>query len=82
MPAASIFQTVQEIIINQLGLDEDQVSKSTRFEDLGCDSLDFVEMVTRFEQSFSLSISDTQAEGFKTVGDVVQFVTFSQVREL
>jgi acyl carrier protein len=66
---------VRDIIVDQLGVNADQVVKEARFiEDLGADSLDTVELVMAFEEEFSIEVPDEEAEKLQTVGDVVTYV--------
>lgn len=66
---------VKSIIVEQLGVNEEQVVPDAKFiEDLGADSLDTVELVMAFEEEFSVEVPDEEAEKLQTVGDVVKFV--------
>ena len=66
---------VRDIIVDQLGVNADQVTKEARFiEDLGADSLDTVELVMAFEEEFSIEVPDEEAEKLQAVGDVVAYV--------
>ena len=73
--AASVEQRVKEIICEQLGVSEDQVTPQASFiEDLGADSLDIVELVMAFEEAFELEIPDEDAEKITTVKDAVEYI--------
>ncbi|MBI3326826.1 MAG: acyl carrier protein [Nitrospinae bacterium] len=72
---ASIEERVKEIIVEQLGVEEDEVSADASFiDDLGADSLDTVELVMAFEEEFGVEIPDDAAETILTVGDAVRFL--------
>jgi acyl carrier protein len=75
MSEKSIEDKVRDIIVDQLGVNAEQVVKDARFiEDLGADSLDTVELVMAFEEEFSIEVPDEEAEKLQTVGDVVAYV--------
>ena len=75
MADKSIEQRVREIIVEQLGVNADQVTPEAKFiEDLGADSLDIVELVMALEEEFGNEIPDEQAEKLLTVGDVVKYI--------
>jgi acyl carrier protein len=68
----STFEKVKKIIVEQLGVDESEVTREASItEDLGADSLDQVELVMAFETEFNIDIPDEEAEKIKTVGDAV-----------
>jgi acyl carrier protein len=70
--ASTTFDKVKKIIVEQLGVDEAEVTTEASItEDLGADSLDQVELVMAFETEFSIDIPDEEAEKIKTVGDAV-----------
>ncbi|MBK1789732.1 acyl carrier protein [Persicirhabdus sediminis] len=72
----SIEAKVKAIIVDQLGVNEDQVNLEAKFiEDLGADSLDTVELVMAFEEEFGIEVPDEDAEKLQSVGDVVTYVT-------
>ena len=72
---ASIEQRVKEIIVEQLGVEEDEVSAEASFiDDLGADSLDTVELVMAFEEEFNIEIPDEDAEGISTVQDAIDYI--------
>ena len=72
-----IFDTVRKIIAEQFSVDEDSITLDTDFEaDLGADSLDAVEFVMALEEEFDLeNLADEDVEQFKTVCDVVKFLS-------
>ena len=70
-----IFERMQRIIVEQLGIEKDQVTLNSSFvDDLGADSLDIVELVMAMEEEFDMQIPDEEAERIHTVGDAVKFV--------
>ena len=72
---ASADDKVKQIIVEQLGVDEAEVTPSASFtDDLGADSLDIVELVMAFEEAFDIEIPDEAAEKIKTVKDAVDYV--------
>lgn len=75
MDREELFDKVKSVIVDQLGVDEDEVLEEAAFvDDLGADSLDIVELVMALEEEFGVSIPDEQAEKIKTVGDAVDFI--------
>lgn len=71
----SVFDRVKDIIVEQLGVNPDQVKSEARFiEDLAADSLDTVELVMAFEEEFGAEIPDEDAEKLQTVGDAVRYI--------
>ncbi len=70
--AADTFEKVKKIIVEQLGVEESEVTPEASItDDLGADSLDQVELVMAFETEFNIDIPDEEAEKIKTVGDAV-----------
>jgi acyl carrier protein len=66
---------IKEVIVDQLGVDADQVTLEANFiDDLGADSLDTVELIMAFEEEFDVEIPDADAEKIRTVQDVLNFV--------
>ncbi len=75
MAEKPVADRVKEIIVEQLGVNPDQVTPEAKFiEDLGADSLDTVELVMAFEEEFGAEIPDEDAEKLQTVGDVVKYI--------
>lgn len=75
MSDKSIEDRVKEIIVEQLGVNADQVTTEAKFvEDLGADSLDTVELVMAFEEEFEIEVPDEEAEKLQSVGDVITFI--------
>jgi acyl carrier protein len=72
---ASADEKVKQIIVEQLGVDEAEVTAGASFQDdLGADSLDIVELVMAFEETFDIEIPDEDAEKIKTVQDAINYV--------
>ena len=72
---SSIADKVKEIVVEQLGVSEDQVTPEAKFiEDLGADSLDQVELVLALEEKFGADIPDEDAEKLTTVGDAIKYI--------
>ncbi|HXW90183.1 MAG TPA: acyl carrier protein [Terriglobales bacterium] len=73
---AAVEEKVKQIIIEQLGVDEGEVTQNASFvDDLGADSLDTVELVMAFEEAFEIEIPDEDAEKIRTVQDAVDYVS-------
>lgn len=73
--AASIEDRVKKIVIEQLGVKEDEVKNDASFvDDLGADSLDTVELVMALEEAFDIEITDEQAEKITTIQEAVNFI--------
>jgi acyl carrier protein len=70
-----VFDKVKEIIVDQLGVDEEEVTPEASFiDDLGADSLDIVELIMALEEEFGLEIPDDEAEKISTVNDAVEYI--------
>ena len=71
----AITQKVKELVAQQLGVNEEQVTDNASFkDDLGADSLDIVELVMAFEEEFNIDIPDEDAEKVTTVGQAVSYI--------
>lgn len=71
----SIIDKVKSIIVEQLGVDEEDIKMESSFvDDLGADSLDIVELVMALEEEFDLKIPDEDAEKIRTVGEAVKYI--------
>ena len=72
---ASVEERVKQIIVEQLGVDEGEVTPNASFvDDLGADSLDIVELVMAFEEAFDIDIPDEDAEKIATVKDAIDYI--------
>jgi acyl carrier protein len=70
-----VFDKVKGIIVDQLGVSEDDVTTEATFlGDLGADSLDLVELIMALEEEFDIEIPDEDAEKLQTVGDAVDYI--------
>jgi len=72
-----VLQKVKEIVADQLGIDDiDSITATTSLiKDLEADSLDAVEIIMAIEDEFGVEIPDEEAEGFKNIGDIAEYVT-------
>jgi acyl carrier protein len=72
---SSVMERVKKIVIEQLGVDDDQVTPQASFtDDLGADSLDTVELVMALEQEFNLEIPDEDAEKITNIEEAVKYI--------
>lgn len=70
----AIYDKVKSIVVDQLGVDEEEISLETSFTELNADSLDIVELIMALEEEFDLDIPDEDAEKIRTVGDAVNYI--------
>ena len=71
----SVEERVIEIVANQLGVDKEKVTRDSAFvNDLGADSLDFVELVMELEEEFNIDIPEDALDSIETVGQVIDFI--------
>jgi len=71
----NIFEKIKEIVVEQLGVDEEEVTEKASFvDDLGADSLDIVELIMALEEEFDMEIPDEDAEKISTVGDAIKYI--------
>ncbi len=76
MGQTNIEEKVKQIIVEELGVDEAEVTLNARFiDDLGADSLDTVELVMRFEEEFEIEIPDEDAEKILSVRDAIDYIS-------
>jgi acyl carrier protein len=74
-----VLSRIKKVIVTQLDVEEDKVEEGAAFiDDLGADSLALVELVLAFEESFGVTIPDTEADKLRTVGDAVTYVLAHQ----
>jgi acyl carrier protein len=72
---AEIASKVKAIIVDKLGVDENEVTPTASFtNDLGADSLDTVELIMEFEKAFNITIPDDASEKISTVGDAISYI--------
>ena len=70
-----LFDRVKKIVVEQLGVEEDEVNMESSFiDDLGADSLDIVELIMALEEEYDIEIPDGEAEKISTVNDVVEYI--------
>ena len=75
MSVENVEERVKNIIVEQLGVEADQVKPEAQFvNDLGADSLDTVELIMALEEEFDVEIPDEKAEKIKTVGEAISFI--------
>ncbi len=69
-----VFDKIKSIISDKLGINQNEVTMDTTFEDLGADSLDIVELIMAIEEEYDIQVSDEEAEKAQSVGDVVNYI--------
>ena len=75
MAKEEIFDMLKELVVDQLGVEEDEVTmEATMQDDLGADSLDLVDLVMSVEEEFGVKVADEDLENIKTVGDIVNYI--------
>jgi acyl carrier protein len=75
MAKEEIFDKLKELVVDQLGVEEDEVTmEATMQDDLGADSLDLVDLVMSVEEEFGVKVADEDLENIKTVGDIVNYI--------
>lgn len=68
-------QKIVALVIQELKIDANRLQENVTFQELGADSLDMVQLIMKLEETFGIEIRDEDAEGMKTLGDVVTYVT-------
>ncbi len=75
MVKEEIFDKLKELVVDQLGVEEDEVTmEASMQDDLGADSLDLVDLVMSVEEEFGVKVADEDLENIKTVGDIVNYI--------
>ena len=75
MAKEEIFDKLKELVVDQLGVEEDEVTmEATMQDDRGADSLDLVDLVMSVEEEFGVKVADEDLENIKTVGDIVNYI--------
>ena len=75
MTDGTTYERLKKIIVEQLGVDEEEVTREASFvEDLNADSLDLVELIMSLEEEFGMEISDEDAEKIQKVSDAVDYI--------
>jgi acyl carrier protein len=79
---ASVEERVIEIVCENLGVNREQVTRQTAFqEDVGADSLDIVELVMELEEEFEITIPEEHADKIKTVGEAIDYIEREQAKK-
>ena len=75
MAKEEIFDKLKELVVDQLGVEEGEVTmEASMQDDLGADSLDLVDLVMSVEEEFGVKVADEDLENIKTVGDIVNYI--------
>ena len=75
MAKVEIFDKLKELVVDQLGVEEDEVTmEASMQDDLGADSLDLVDLVMSVEEEFGVKVADEDLENIKTVGDILNYI--------
>ncbi len=73
-----IYEKVKAIVMEQLGVDEEEITPTTTFQALNADSLDIVELVMALEEEFNIDIADEEVENIQTIEDIVKYIKDNQ----
>ena len=77
MAKEEIFDKLKELVVDQLGVEEDEVTmEASMQDDLGADSLDLVDLVMSVEEEFGVKVADEYLENIKTVCDIVNYIEY------
>ena len=75
MTEQEVFEKVRSVVVEQLGVSEDEVTRDVSYiDDLGADSLDTVELVMALEEEFNTEIADEEEEKLTTIGKTVEYI--------
>lgn len=69
-----VFEKVAQIISDQLGMDANEITMDTGFDEINADSLELVGVIMAVEQEFNIEVDDEDIEKIKSVGDVVEYI--------
>jgi len=76
MSQSDILETVKKVVVEQLGVEKEKIEPTSSFiDDLGADSLDLVELVMAFEETFDIEIPDEAAEKILSIQDAVDYIS-------
>lgn len=75
------YHKVLEIVAEKLKTDADAITRASKFQDLGADSLDMVEIIMRLEETFNIEIKDEDAEKLTSIGAVVDYIHDQRIRQ-
>ncbi len=73
-----IYEKVKAIVVDQLGVEEDEITPTTTFQALDADSLDIVELIMALEEEFNIDIADEEVENIQTIDDIVKYIKDNQ----
>ena len=69
-----VFEKVKQIVVDQVGVEESEVTLTSTFDDLGVDSLGIFELIMALEEEFEIEIPNEDAENIKNIGDAVKYI--------